>query len=149
MPETFTFRFGIPMLGAVGASESVLSETDEANLTYYLRGKKQIAVTAADPRLDLKAVVKCLPMIPGLEYVCIPSFEQVPLAAECLRKADDILLIVEAGENGGRRIMHLLEDLKVQDVCNMRKLFLHLFVQMFLLSSIYYFRYQQLKKLSV
>ncbi len=116
VPETFTFRFGIPMLGAVGASESVLSETDEANLTYYFRGKKQIAVTAADPQLDLKAVVKCLPVMPDVTYVCIPSFEQVSQAAECLRKAEGILLIVEAGENGGRRIMHLLEGLKVQDV---------------------------------
>lgn len=116
VPETFTFRFGIPMLGAVGVSESVLSETDEANMTYYFRGKKQIAVTAADPGLDLKAVVKCLPVVPDLTYVCIPSFEQVPQAAEFLRKADGILLIVEAGENGGRRIMHLLESLKVQDV---------------------------------
>ncbi len=116
VPETFTFRFKIPMLGAVAASETTLLEADAANLTYHFRGKKQIAVTAADPQLDLKAVTKCLPVIPDLAYVCIPNFEQVPQAAECLRKADGILLIVEAGMNGGRRIMHLLESLKVQDV---------------------------------
>ena len=116
VPETFTFRFGIPMLGAVGTSETALLEADGANLTYHFRGKKQIAVMAADPQLDLKAVVKCLPVVPDLTYVCIPSFEQVPQAAECLRKADGILLIVEAGTNGGRRIMHLLESLKMQDV---------------------------------
>ena len=116
VPETFTFRFGIPMLGAIAASEKSLLEADAANLAYYFRGKEQIAVTAADPQLDLKAVTGCLPEIPDLEYVCIPSFEQVPEAAECLRKADGILLVVEAGRNGGRRIMHLIESLKVQDV---------------------------------
>ena len=115
VPETFTFRFGIPMLGAVAASEKNLRDTDAADLAYHFRGKKQIAVTAADPKLDLKAAAACLPVMPEVEYVCIPSFEQVPEAAQHLRKADGILLIVEAGTDGGRRIMHLLESLKVQE----------------------------------
>ncbi len=115
VPETFTFRFKIPMLGAVAAAEKVLSETDAANLAYYFRGKKQIAVTAADPQLDLRAVAACLPVLPDVEYVCIPGYEQVPQAAEHLRKADGILLVVAAGTDGGRRIMHLLEALKIQD----------------------------------
>ncbi len=115
VPESFTFRFGIPMLGAVAGEERQLSETDVANLAYCFRGKKRIAVTAVDPQLDLKAVVAALPVIPDAEYVCIPSFEQVPQAAEYLRDADGILLAVKAGSDSGRRIMHLLESLKLQD----------------------------------
>ncbi len=115
VPETFTFRFGIPMLGAVASSEKTLKETYAANLAYYFRERKQIAVTAVDPQLDLKGAAACLPVLPDVEYVCIPSFEQVPEAAEYLRKADGILLIVKAGTDGGRRIMHFLEMLKVQE----------------------------------
>ncbi len=115
VPETFTFRYGIPMIGVVSASQEKLSYADAANLAYLFRDKKQVAVTAADPDLDLKAVEKCLPKREGTEYVCVPCFEQVPEAAEPLRKADGILLVIRSGSDGGRRIMHLLENLKMQD----------------------------------
>ncbi len=115
VPETFTFRYGIPMVGAVSASETALKETEETNFAYLFRDKKQIAVTAADSQLDLTAVVSCLPELADTEYVCVPGFEQVPQAAEPLRKADAILLVIAAGTDGGRQIMHLMESLKMQD----------------------------------
>lgn len=116
VPETFTFRFGIPAIGLIAAGEEILQDADACNLYYLFEGKKKIAVTAADPELDLNAVTECLPVMKGCEYICIPSMEQVPEAAKALRQVDAVLLIVEAGANCGRNVMHLLEKMKLQDV---------------------------------
>lgn len=116
VPETFTFRFGIPAIGLIAAEEEKLSEEDCENLRSLFGGRKRIAVTAWDPQLDLNAAKEALPKTEGCEYVCIPSMEQVPQAAGLLREADGVLLVVEAGESCGRNIMHLLHNMKIQDI---------------------------------
>lgn len=118
IPETFTWRYGIPMLGAVTEDGEKLKLTGETaeNVSYILRDaiKKQgrIGVTAVEPDTDLAAVAK---LLPGETYVCIPGILQVPEAAEKLREADGILLLVQAGVQNGKAIEHVLHDLKLQD----------------------------------
>lgn len=114
VPETFTFRFGIPALGAVAQGEDILCDADRANVKYIFREKKLVAVTAVDPSADLRAVERLLPKDGGQEYLLIPEFGQVPEGAEYLRQADGILLVVSAGNDSGRKIMHCLENLKIQ-----------------------------------
>lgn len=129
VPETFTYRYGVPMIGTLAAHEEALSETDAANVI-YLAGKcleenagaaateseQMIALTAVDPQLDLQAVMRCMPGIPGAVYVCVPSVEQVPESYQVLREAAAVFLAVKAGEDGEERIRHMLENMRLQDV---------------------------------
>lgn len=114
IPETFTFRYGIPMLGAVTGSgpDMELTAGTAENITYVFRDKKKIAVTAVEPEADLQAAAHILP---EASYVCVPGTKQEPEGAAELRDADGILLLVKAGARNGKAIEHMLHYLKIQD----------------------------------
>lgn len=114
LPETFTYRYGVPMLGAgTGTgSKMELTEGSEENIKYVYRDREKIAVTAVDPEIDLKAVTS---LLPAANYLCVPSILQVPEAVEYLRDADAILLLVKAEAGNTKQIEHLLHDLRIQD----------------------------------
>lgn len=115
IPETFIYRFGIPMAGAIAKTESTLQETEKENLLYLLRQKKKIAVTAVDEQVDIKAVTMFLSKLVEGTYIPVSSIEQNPKEVEKLRDADGILLVIKAGKGNGRRVEHFLETLKIQD----------------------------------
>lgn len=118
IPETFAFRYGIPMLGAVteGKDGKKLTVETAENINYVFRdalqSEGQIAVTAVESETDLAAVAA---LLPEAEYVCIPGILQVPEAAEKLREAKGILLLVQAGAGNGKTVEQVLHNLKVQD----------------------------------
>ncbi len=116
IPGTFTYRYQIPMLGVLFAkakdkANGMLAE----NVNYIFRGKKQIAVTSVEAGTDIEAAVKMLPR-EDFVYICVPSPEQTPEAAKCLREADGVLLLVESGAGNGKRIEKVLDFLKTQDI---------------------------------
>lgn len=115
LPETISYRFGLLVAGAVGYGEETLHATERQNLLYLFRNCGQVGVIGANPKLDLKAAAAMLPEAEGREYVCISSPEQMPEVAQQLREMDGILLLLEAGAGNGRRIVQLLEYLRVQD----------------------------------
>lgn len=114
LPETFSYRYGIPALGAVcgyGEDLQLIGGTKE-NVAYRVKNCGTVALTSVEEETDLKAVAT---LLEGKEYVCIPSILQVPEAGEKLREMDGILLLVQAGERNGKKIEHVLHELKVQD----------------------------------
>lgn len=127
IPNTFTYRYGIPMLGVIECPSSMeakdsmeddsiekdgcLSAEVREHLKYVFREKGQIAVTATDPDADIQAAVQVL----GAErYESVPWVVGDPGAVTALRKAEGILLLVKAGAYNGKRIEKVLEFLRIQ-----------------------------------
>ncbi len=109
VPETFTYRYGVPMLGALGKGEKELSEETLVNLRYIFREKKDVAIYAVNSQ----------PVIP--ECAWPEGFQAVEEAEaeKCynmLRQADGVLLLVEAGARNGKEIEHCLHELALQEV---------------------------------
>ncbi len=107
IPETFTYRYGLPMLGVVNKGEKTLSQEAQANLAYRF-GKNEGSVFYA---LESGAVSdKVVP-----EGFMLMKQEELPEGYEKLRKSDGVLLLVEAGMRNGKEIEHVLHELAVQD----------------------------------
>lgn len=108
IPETFTYRYGLPMLGVLCKGEEKLSEEALSNLTYKFKKEKTNGKFMA---LEL-----------GIEFKGeLPeNFERVtqsalPDAYEKMRASEGVLLLVGAGTCGGKQIEHMLHLLKVQE----------------------------------
>lgn len=112
IPATFTYRYGVPAIGAVTSGADRLTATAEENFKYIFQNKK-IAVTALEPEIDLEAVKGLLPE--AGDVMAVPSVEVRPEGAEKLRLAEAVLLVVKSGADNGRRIERLLDFLKLQD----------------------------------
>lgn len=108
---TFSYRYGIPMLGIVYSTLDCSEELNE-NMKYVIGDSMITAITAVEPEIDLAGAAEVLSID---KYVCIPSVLQVPEAAGKLREADKVILFVEAGAHNGKRIEAALHYLKVQD----------------------------------
>ncbi len=114
LPEQFSCRYGIPAVGAIcgcGEKAKLLEGTAE-NVAYKVRGCNVVALTSVEEETDLKAAAA---LLTGEGYVCIPSVALVPEAAEKIREADGVLLLVQAGVPNGKKIAHVLHELQVQD----------------------------------
>ena len=112
VPENFTYRYGIPAAGFVDRKGELSGDLAE-HLEFLFSGKEKIGITAVDDTLDLKAVERILPV--G-EYTCIPSPLQVPESGRILREMDGNLVLVQAGEDGGKAILALLHFCKIQEI---------------------------------
>ncbi len=114
LPETFSCRYGIPALGAVYETNDglELSKGTEENVAYLVKDCESVAVTSVEEDTDLKAVAS---LFKDKEYVCVPGILQVPEAVEKLRGFSGVLLLAQAGVCNGKKIEHVLHELKVQD----------------------------------
>ena len=86
LPETFTYRYGIPMAGYKGKDDKDWDETTKEKLQYLLKGKEPLVLTVANFK------------------------EQY---GEPLRKAEAILLEVAAGKDRGKAIEYILHELQL------------------------------------
>lgn len=109
IPEVFTYRYAVPMLGVLGAGEKELSEEAGANIRYRFREKKDVAMITLRQQ---DSVPQC-PMPEGFKQVKENTAEAY---YEALRQSDGVLLWVEAGVNSGKGLEHLLHELAVQDI---------------------------------
>lgn len=112
IPATFTFRYGVPAIGAVTFPGGKLTPIAEENFRHLFAGK-DIAVTALESDVDLKAVAGLLPE--DKKVVTVPSVEFRPEGVDKLREAEAVLLVVRSGADNGKRIERLLDFLKLQD----------------------------------
>lgn len=117
LPATFTKRYGIQMLGTVHSADL------KVNFDYLLKDAKSIALTSVLMETDLVAVKELL--LAGMEIqecqspkviTCVPAVLQCPEAAEELRKADGVILAVEAGRKNAKQIEYTLEFFAKQDI---------------------------------
>lgn len=109
IPETFTYRYGIPMLGAVTKEVPELSEEAQANMGYVFGNKDNLAALVVDGKTE--DVSNVLPDT----FAVISKDELLQGGYERLRQAQGILLLVKAGANNSKATEHLLHELMVQE----------------------------------
>lgn len=109
VPDTFTYRYGIPMLGVLGKGEESLSEETIVNLQYRFKEQKKVAVIGLSAEEDIPKV--SLPK----EFENIMA-EDLADGYEKMRQADGVLLWLEAGKRNSKVIEHLLHELALQDI---------------------------------
>lgn len=109
LPETFTYRYGIPALGVFGKGEKELSEETLANIRYRFREKKKVAMLAVG---EQEEVPECA-LPDGYYSVKADGLENRYTA---LRQAEGVLLWVKAGMRNSKEIEHLLHEFAVQDI---------------------------------
>ena len=112
VPETFTYRYQIPVVGYLD-EEGKLSKETTAGLSYLFKGMSKIGVTAVEPEIDLAGWGK---VSEDVQAVCLPSVLQVPESLEYLRENEGNLLLVQAGIGNGKAVETVLYLCKMHDV---------------------------------
>lgn len=121
VPKTFSYRYGIPMLGALAKGEKELSGEALVNLGYCFRERKKVAVFTVDQVAGHAAKPEGMKEGEILPCNWPEGFEALKADAlqdcyETLRQAPGVLLLVEAGVRNGREIEQLLHELAVQEI---------------------------------
>ncbi len=112
VPETFTYRYQIPVVGYLD-EEGDPSEDVKVAIQYLFREKKRVGITAVEPELDLTGAKA---FFGENQAVCIPSVLQVPEGLQLLRENDGNLLLVQAGIGNGKAIESVLHLCGIHDV---------------------------------
>lgn len=115
VPETFEYRYGIPMLGTINSAEL------PQNFAHLFRDKKTVSLLSVEAETAVGDVEKELKKaleghLTDKEFVCMPGIEQSPQVVERIRETDGLLLLIEAGAHDSKRIEHQLQLLKKQDI---------------------------------
>ncbi len=109
VPETFSFRYGIPMLGALEKKETELSEAVKVNLQYIFRDKKSVALYCVDSETKI-------PECDWPEKFAGLKATNLEETYEKLREAGAVLLLIKAGACNGKEIEHCLHELTIQNI---------------------------------
>lgn len=112
LPETFTYRYQVPVIGYIDENGTCSAEVSAA-AAYLFRDKQRIGITAVEPELDL---TEGKSLFGEEQAVCVPSVLQVPEAFAYLRECDANLLLVSAGIGNGKAIESVLYMCKMHDV---------------------------------
>lgn len=114
LPETFTYRYGLPMAGFLGKDDMALAEDVLTNIKYLFRDSEKSMIVTIGQGID---AVKLLQILQDEDFVEVIS--SMDLDEECytkLRGANGVLLGVEAGAGNAGEIEHVLHELQVQDI---------------------------------
>lgn len=114
LPDTFTYRYGIPMIGFLGKKEEDLDRETLLNAEYLLKDKENTILLGIGDAAEEKGVLSML------EPVGVTAFLSAnPVSRDCyekLRSAKGILLLVKAGERNAKETEHMLHELQLQDI---------------------------------
>ncbi len=113
LPDSFSYRYGIPMAGYAGRQFEVLSKESLTNLQYLFADKESKRILTIGNKENAKAVAEKLVQTGFSENLYADALDTA--AYEKLRSANGILLLVEAGARNSREIEHLLHELELQD----------------------------------
>lgn len=121
IPESFTYRYGVPMAGFMGKKQKELSKEADMNLTYLL-GKDTQTIGFFVGKEPDKEIQGCLQnagitMLYGYETVSGEEYKN-------MREAQKLILLVEAGSQNGKQIEHVLQELQLQN-CPVTAAFLY------------------------
>lgn len=112
LPETFTYRYQIPMIGYCDR-EGVPSLAVKVHLDKLMSGKSEIGITSLEEDIDLIAYKRAL----GLdEAVCIPSVLQVPEAGTKLAETQGNILLVKYGKDNAGAMEELIHFCEIQNI---------------------------------
>lgn len=106
--ETFAYRYGLPMLGALCKGEKQLSEEATVNLAYLFK-KEQ----AEQSLVALECGVEFDGQLPQ-EFQIVKE-QALSGAYEQMRNSAGVLLLIGSGKYSGKKLEHLLHNLKIQD----------------------------------
>ena len=112
LPQTFSYRYEIPVAGYVDEEGNYSGET-KSGIEYLFADLKTVGITAVEPELDL---TKGLALFENSKAVCIPSVIQIPQSVEYLREMEGNLLLVKAGNGNGKAIESVLYLCEIHDV---------------------------------
>lgn len=114
IPETFTYRYGIPMAGFLGKGDTAFTKETILNIKHLL-GKEAngSAVLVGSPADDK---VQTAMKEAGIKDI-VAEAELSEEYYEKLRREQKVILLVEAGARNGKQMEHVLLNLKLQD-CN-------------------------------
>lgn len=112
LPETFSARYGIPMVGYVDQEGNYSGET-KVGIEYLFVKIERIGITAVEPELDL---TKGQALFEDDRAVCLPSVLQIPQSVEYLREKEGNLLLVKAGNSNGKAIESVLYLCEIHNV---------------------------------
>ncbi len=113
IPETFYFRYVVPIVGYVSKGEGICNDETMNNLEYlFSSGTSNILLIMGEKQKG-ETLVKHL----NKEYFTnVLSVNELDAKGyEMLRQTSGILLAVEAEKNHGKAIEHTLEELKLQN----------------------------------
>lgn len=108
VPETFTYRYGLAMLGTICKGDKELNQETKANLSYKFEKAEKKIVLPVTEGMQVPEVL----LAEGFEIV---EKDVLTGAYEKLRESHGVLLLVEAGKSNGKSMEHLLHELKLQD----------------------------------
>ena len=112
LPETFSYRYGIPVAGYLD-QEGNYSEEIKVGIEYLFAGMDKVGITAVEPELDL---TKGQVLFENDRAVCLPSVLQIPQSVEYLREKEGNLLLVKAGNGNGKAIESVLYLCEIHNV---------------------------------
>lgn len=112
IPESFTYRYGVPMAGYMGKGEKVLDQEVLVNVKHLLKdGSDSVAITTGKTVDDeIQAAMKEI----GVKDI-IAEKELSEEHFKILRQAQKRLLLVEAGAHDRKQIEHILQTLRLQE----------------------------------
>lgn len=114
LPVTLSRRYGLKQPGILGTAMA------QENLKYFFAGKKRVAVCPVSENMDPGGIVEELKQQncweEEQELTGLPCPALAPEAAEQLRRADGVLLVVPAGEKDAKQLEAVLDFLGQQDV---------------------------------
>lgn len=114
LPATLRQRYGLSVVGTVNSPQA------KENLEHVFEGRESIAICTVDEHADPREVIRSLKE-KGLikdckQWIPVPAPTLCPEAAEPLRSADGVLLVVRAGRHAGKTLEYTLEYFAAQDI---------------------------------
>lgn len=115
LPSTVSHRYGLKVLGTPESRELV------QNISYLFEGKEEAAVCTVQEHINPAEIAEALNKAYAdagagkMNFYAVPAPMLCPEGAEILRKAQGILLAVEAGAHAGKQFEYVAEFLAQQD----------------------------------
>lgn len=124
VPVTFEYRYNIPMLGTLKSAE--LAE----NFKYLYHEKSKIALLCVDEETVVADIgdalrEKLAGKADDVQFISMPGADQCPEVLDEIRKAEGLLLLIEAGARDSKRIEHMLNLLKKHEITVTAALLIH------------------------
>lgn len=113
IPETFVYRYQIPMVGYWGSGKKEPMKEVLTNIR-YLFGEKDNSILLSSLQIAGEKDFTEKWKEYGFETLVYGELEEENY--QTLRNAKGVLLLIEAGITGGKEIEHILQQLKLQQV---------------------------------
>ncbi len=114
LPETFTYRYGLFMAGALGKGKELPDAQETANIEHLFPNMDKGIILSVGRLSDPEKVLGALVKEGFSELISAEKLQEE--SYEKLRNAGGVLLVVEAGAHNAGEIGHVLHELQLQDI---------------------------------